>query len=51
MSLEENRAIVRKMFEAINKQNLVLLGELMAPDFVLHMHAQEAQGWEVNRQH
>jgi steroid delta-isomerase-like uncharacterized protein len=50
MSLEENKAIVRKMFEAINKQNLALLNELMAPDFVLHMHAQEAQGWEVNKQ-
>jgi len=37
------------MFEAINKQNLDSLDELMAPDFVLHMHAQHAQGWEVNK--
>jgi len=50
MSLEENKAIVRKMFEAINKQNLALLNELMAPDFVLHMHAQQTQGWKVNKQ-
>jgi len=50
MSLEKNKAIVRRMFEAINKQNLALLDELMAPDFVLHMHAQQAQGWKVNRQ-
>jgi steroid delta-isomerase-like uncharacterized protein len=50
MSLEENKAVVRKMFEAINKQNLASLDELMAPDFVLHMHARQARGWEVNRQ-
>ncbi|MEM3458485.1 MAG: ester cyclase [Candidatus Bathyarchaeia archaeon] len=50
MSLEENKAIVRALFEAINKQNLALLDELMAPDFVLHMHAQQMKGWEVNRQ-
>jgi predicted ester cyclase len=50
MSLEENKAIVHKMFEAINEQNLVSLDELMAPDFVMHMHAQQTQRWEVNRQ-
>jgi hypothetical protein len=50
MSLEKNKAIVRRMFEVINKQNLTLLDELMAPDFVLHMHAKEAQGWEVSKQ-
>ncbi len=50
MSLEENKAIVRKMIEAINKQNLASLDEVMAPDFVLHMHAQQVQGWKVNKQ-
>ena len=50
MSLEENKAVVRRMFEAINKQDLASLDELMAPDFILHMHAQQARGWEVNRQ-
>ncbi len=50
MTLEENKAIVHMMFEAINKQNLVLLDELMAPNFVLHMHAKQTRGWEVNRQ-
>lgn len=49
MALEENKAIVRKMFEAINKQRLVSLDRLMAPDFVLHMHTQHTQGWAVNR--
>jgi hypothetical protein len=50
MSLEENKTIVRKMFEAINKRNLVSLDGLMAPDFVLHMRAKQTQGWIVNRQ-
>jgi len=49
MSLEENKAIVRKMFEAINKQTLASLDKLMAHDFILHMHTQQTQGWEVNR--
>jgi len=50
MSLEENKAIVRKMFEAINKQNMVSLDKLMEPDFVLHMHSKQTQGWKVGRQ-
>jgi steroid delta-isomerase-like uncharacterized protein len=50
MSLEENKAVVRRMFEAINKQSLASLDKLMAPDFVLHMRTQQTQGWEVNRQ-
>lgn len=49
MSLEKNKAVVRQMFEAISRQNLASLDELMAPDFVLHMHAQQARGWKVNR--
>ena len=36
MSLEENKAIIRKVIEAVNKRNLALLDELMAPDFVGH---------------
>ena len=49
MSLKENKVIVRRMFEAINGQNLASLDELMAPDFVLHMPAEQARGWEANR--
>jgi steroid delta-isomerase-like uncharacterized protein len=49
MSLEENKAIVRKMFEAINKHDLASLDKLMASDFVLHMHTQQTHGWNVNR--
>ena len=36
MSLEENKAVVRRWFEATNKQNLAVLGELIAPDFYHH---------------
>lgn len=50
MSLEENKAIVRKMFEAINKQSLASLDKLMAADFVLHMHSRQTHGWAVGRQ-
>jgi predicted ester cyclase len=34
VSLEENKAIVRKMFEAFNKRNLASLDELIAHDYV-----------------
>jgi len=36
MSLEENKAIVRKLTEAFNKRNLDALDELMASDYVDH---------------
>jgi len=36
MSLEKNKAIIRKMFEAFNKQNLDALDELIAPNYVDH---------------
>ncbi len=48
--MEENKAIVRKMIEAINEQNLASLDELMAPDLVFHMHDQPMQGWKASRQ-
>jgi len=34
MSLEKNKAIVRRLFEAENKRNLSLMDELMASDYV-----------------
>lgn len=34
MSLEENKAIIRRLIEAYNKHNLALLDKLMAPDYV-----------------
>jgi len=36
MSLEENKAIVRRFVEAYNKKNLDLFDELFAPDYVDH---------------
>jgi len=48
MSLEENKAIIRSFFEAVNKRNLALLDELMAPDYV--DHALQLRGLEANKQ-
>ena len=50
MSLEENKAIICKVIEAVNKQNLALLDELIAPDFVYRTHTQQIQGLEVIKQ-
>ena len=50
MSLEANKAKVRKMIEAINTQNLGSLDELMAANFVMHMHNQQTQGLKENKQ-
>ena len=36
MSLEENKAIVRKFIEAYNKRNLDAFDDLLAPDYVDH---------------
>jgi len=38
MSLEENKAKVRKVIEAINEQNLDLLDSITAPDYLDHTH-------------
>lgn len=50
MSLEENKTVIRKMIEAINKQNLSSLDELIATDFVYHMPVQQIQGLDVMKQ-
>jgi predicted ester cyclase len=49
MLLEENKIIVRRMFEAINNHDLGLLDDLMIPNFVMHMNDQESRGWKVSR--
>ena len=36
MSLEENKAIVRRFIEAYNKRNLDLFDDLLAPDYFDH---------------
>jgi len=38
MSLEENKAIVRRWMEELNKRNLAILDELMASDYVDHIN-------------
>jgi len=48
MSLEENKAIIRRFFEAVNKRDAALLDELMAPDYV--DHALQLRGLEANKQ-
>ena len=34
MSPEENKAVIRRLFEAEEKRNLAILDELIAPDFI-----------------
>lgn len=42
MSLEENKAIVRRYFEEVrNKGNLDAINELVTPDFVEHLSSDE----------
>ena len=54
MSLEENKAIVRKMIEAINKINLAVIDEFVdefaAVDVVDHTSQGEVQGREHLKQ-
>ncbi len=38
MSLEENKAIVRRWIESYNKHNLDSLDEFLAPDYIDHIH-------------
>jgi len=37
MLLEENKALIRRLFEAYNKQNLDVLDELFVPEYVDHV--------------
>jgi predicted ester cyclase len=46
--LEENKVVVRKVIEALNRQNLASLDELVAPDYVDHYH--QLQGLEKYKQ-
>ena len=54
MSLEENKAIIRKMVEASNKKDLTMINELideyMAVDVVDHTSQGEVQGREHLKQ-
>jgi predicted ester cyclase len=48
MSLEESKAIVRKVIEEVNKRNLAIIDEFMALDFVDHTN--QVQGRENVKQ-
>jgi predicted ester cyclase len=48
MSLEENKATIRRYTEACNKRNLALLDELVSPDY-FHS-ALQLRGWEGYKQ-
>ena len=48
MSLEENKAIVRRWIEELNKRNLAILDELIAPDFFHPTH--QLRGLEEYKQ-
>jgi C-1 hydroxylase len=48
MSLEENKAMVHSFAEALNNQNLALLDELMAPDYVEHtLKLEGLESWKL----
>ena len=46
--MEENKAIIRSLSDAFNKQNLALLDDLIAPDYV--DHTVQLQGLESLKQ-
>jgi predicted ester cyclase len=48
MSVEENKAIVRRFNEAYNSRNLDIFDELVAPDYIDHTHG--IQGRENYKQ-
>ena len=48
MSLEENKAIIHKLFEAFNSHNPVLLDDLIAPIYV--DHPRKLQSREIYKQ-
>jgi len=47
MSLEENKAVVRRAIEALSKQNLSLVDDLVAPNYFDHT---DQQGLEQHKQ-
>lgn len=50
MSTEENKALVRVAFDALNQKNWAAFYELVAPDFVLHDASTTIQGLEAYKQ-
>ena len=50
MSTEDNKAHVRRGFEAVNQKNLAVYDELLAPDVVFHNASTTMQGLEAYKQ-
>ena len=50
MSTEENKANVRRGFEAVNQKNLAVFDELLTPDIVVHTASTTNQGLEAYKQ-
>jgi steroid delta-isomerase-like uncharacterized protein len=50
MSIEENKANVRRGFEAVNQKNLAVFDELLTPDVVVHSASTTTQGLEAYKQ-
>jgi len=49
MSLEENKAIVRRFIEELNKRNIAIMDELMAPAMI--HHTLQVRGLEEYKQY
>jgi len=50
MSTEENKALTRRAYEALNQRDLAAFYELLTPDFVLHDASTTIQGLEAYKQ-
>ena len=50
MATEDNKALVRREFEAFNQKNWAAFYELVAPDIVLHDASTTIQGLEAYKQ-
>ena len=51
MSTEENKANVRRGFEALNQRNLAVFDEILHPDVVFHTASTTIQGLEAYKQY
>ena len=47
---EENKALVRRGFEAVNQKNLAVFDEILSPDVVVHNASLTNQGIEAYKQ-
>src|SRR5205085_7717695 len=50
MSTEDNKALVRRAFDALNQRNWATFYELLAPEIALHNASMTIQGLEASKQ-